>query len=191
VREWRRDGAGAFLVGVAPTGLQFAGMTKTQTVRVLGFALIVIGAALFLAAHRRHHCDLSRYHRSRRDQNRPAGYDWSRHAPSRPARYDWSRHAPSWPARYDWSRHVPSQLARSHHDPTYHDWRYPDRTYPDRTYHVQPYHDHIRREQSTRGPSWRDESRRDQSRRDDSRDGLPELIHRPEKPDLRNWISRA
>jgi hypothetical protein len=160
VREWRRGGAGAFLVGVAPTGLQFDGMTKTQTVRVVGFALIVIGAALFLAAHRRHHSDLSRYHRSRRDQNRPAGYDWSRPAPSQP----------------DLSRHD-----RTYHGRTYHGRTYHGQTYHGRTYHGQTYHDHIRREQSTRGPSWRDESR----------DGLPELIHRPEKPDLRNWIRRA
>ena len=186
-------------MGVAPTGLQFAGMTKTQTVRLVGFALIVIGAALFLAAHRRHHSGLSRYHSSPRDRNQPAGYDWGRHAPSRPTRYDWGRHAPSRPARYDWSRHAPSRPAR-------YDWRrpapnqpdlsrpdqtYPDQTYHDQTYHGQTYHDHIRREQSPRGPSWRDQSRRDQSRRDESRDGLPELIHRPEKPDLRNWIRRA
>src|SRR3981189_3734388 len=112
VREWRRGGAGAFLVGVAPTGLQFAGMTKTQTVRLVGFALIVIGAALFLAAPRRPHSGLGRYHSSRRDRNQPAGYDWSPHAPNRPTRYDWGRHAPSRPARYDRSRPPPSRPAR-------------------------------------------------------------------------------
>ncbi|SRR5258706_5042558 len=49
---WGRAGVGAFLTGVNPTQLHFPGMTKTQTVRIVGFALIVLGAALLLAARR-------------------------------------------------------------------------------------------------------------------------------------------
>jgi hypothetical protein len=40
-------------LSVGLTQLHFAGMTKTQTVRVIGFALIVIGATLFIVARRR------------------------------------------------------------------------------------------------------------------------------------------
>jgi hypothetical protein len=53
VRMWSRAEIGAFLLAMSPAGLHFPGLTKTQSLRIVGFVLIVVGAALFLAVRRR------------------------------------------------------------------------------------------------------------------------------------------
>lgn len=73
MRVWGQAGVRALLVELNPGYLHFAGMTKTQTVRLLGFVLIAIGAALLLATRR--------WHRRARDPAGRAAYDRRAHLP--------------------------------------------------------------------------------------------------------------
>ena len=93
----------AWLAG--PAQHYIAGMTKTQTVRVVGFALIVLGGALLLTAFRRQRrvrgAARARYHR-------PARYEWGRY--ERPGWYDGGRK--------EWRRYEPPAVRPTGADPS-------------------------------------------------------------------------
>jgi hypothetical protein len=83
-----------------PDPVHIAGMTRTQTIRVIGFALILIGGALFVTARRRQkrHRRAHREHEWRREYERRAQPGPSGHEENGP------RRRYNWPGQHDWQR---------------------------------------------------------------------------------------
>jgi hypothetical protein len=150
-----------------PTGPHVAGLSTMQTLRLFGFVLFFIGAALFLAACRWQRQARERYRRddTRRPELVPRAA--ARRGTARPS------HPRPW---YERPGSGPHATARE----------YPVVRLPAAAPQVR--YDWHRRSNGTRrydGTHWYDGARWYDARK------LAELVHRPEQPDLRHRIRGA